>query len=672
MRLLEEIKVGNLTLKNRIMFPPLTTGYEERDGSIGEQSLNFYRRLAQGGAAYIAIGDVAPVNTASPTPKLYDDSQIPAYKKLADALHEYDCKLALQVFYPEYDVLGVGELITASRRAAMAGQQAKEKGDMALFGQKMAEAKKTSDEAYAKLHHDMQHFVNEAGKEQLAQIKESIAMCAKRAKEAGVDAIEIHGDRLLGSLCSVLLNHRTDEYGGSFENRIRYALEVVAAIKEAAPGMMIEYKLPIITKNADGSDRGKGGLFEEEGILFAGRLEEAGVDMLQVAQANHTGNMGDTIPPMGSVPYNWVLPIAEKVKEKVNIPIASVGRVITPKNAEALVETGKVDIVGLGRSLLCDPDFVKKLEEGKEDEIRLCLSCNKGCTDNIQNRKFLSCVLNAENGYEYKRVITPAEKKKKVVVVGGGPAGLEAARVAKLKGHEVVLFEKDTRLGGQLNIASVPPRKYEMIRAVNYLTHEVKRLGVELRMGQEVCQSCVLNENPDAVIVAVGASSVLPPIKGCNMAHVVDAWKVLAHEEICSGNVTVIGGGLVGCETTEFLAEMGCHVTVVEMLDEIAKQESETVRPMLMNSFKMHDVTVMTKTTVKEITATSVECECEGQEVSIPSDFVVLAVGAKPNAFDTGILNERGIEVKVVGDCNGKASDINNAVEQGYLAANEL
>lgn len=672
MKLLEEIKIGSLTLKNRIMFPPLTTGYEERGGSIGEQSFHFYKRLAEGGVGYIVIGDVAPVNTASPTPKLYDDSQISTFKKLADALHEYDCKLAIQVFHPEYDVPGVGKLIMASRMAAMAGQQAKEKGDMALFGEKMAEAKKTSEEAYAKLHHDMQHFVNEASAEQLSQIKESIARCAKRAKEAGVDVIEIHGDRLLGSLCSTLLNHRTDAYGGAFENRTRYALEVVAAIKEAVPGMAVEYKLPIISKNTDGSDRGKGGLFEEEGIAFAKKLEEAGVDMIQVAQANHTGNMGDTIPPMGSVPYSWILPTAEKVKQAVGIPVAVVGRIVTAKNAEALLETGKVDIIGLGRPLLCDPDYVRKLEAGKEDEIRLCLSCNKGCTDNIQNRKFLSCVLNAENGYEYQRVITPAEKKKKVIVVGGGPAGLEAARVAKIKGHDVVLFEKDTKLGGQLNIASVPPRKGEMARAINYLAHIVNKLGVELRLGQEVCANCVLAEKPDAVIAAVGASSALPPIPGHDMAHVLDAWKILSREEICSGNVTVIGGGLVGCETAEFLAERGCKVTIVEMLDEIAKQESATVKPVLMESFRKSGVTLMPKTTVKEITATSVECVCEEQEVSIPCDFVVLAVGAKPNGFDTEVLLENGIEVKIVGDCSGKAGDINCAVEQGYLAANEL
>ena len=224
MKLLEPIQVGKMTLKNRIMFPPLTTGYEERDGSIGQRSLSFYERLAKGGASYVVIGDVAPVRTASPTPKLYSEEQIPAFKKLADTLHQYDCKVALQIFHPEYDVPGVGKMIM-------------EEGNEEEAVKQTELAQKLTKDAYAKLHHDMQHFVNEATVEQLNQIKESIASCAHKAMLAGIDAIEVHGDRLLGSLCSEVLNHRSDAYGGSFENRIRYALEVVKAIKEAAPDL---------------------------------------------------------------------------------------------------------------------------------------------------------------------------------------------------------------------------------------------------------------------------------------------------------------------------------------------------------------------------------------------------------------------------------------------------
>ena len=644
MKLLEPIQVGKITLKNRIMFPPMTTGYEERDGSIGKQSFNFYKRIAEGGAAYIVLGDVAPVNTVSPTPKLFKDDQIEAYKNLADALHTYDCKLGIQLFHPEYDVDALAELF--------------KKGDMQA--------------ARAKLHHDMLHYISEVTEEQLNTILEKMGACVKRAYEAGVDVVEVHGDRLVGSLCSTILNKREDQYGGSFENRIKFALAVVKTIKENAPDICIDYKLPVITINPDGSLRGKGGLLIDEAVKLAKILEESGVDMIHVGQANHTGNMNDTIPAMGTTPYSFMASYTKQIKEAVSIPVSAVGRILTPENGEALIENGVCDIIGLGRSLLTDPDYVKKLEAGEGDRIRHCMMCNKGCTDAIQNRQFLSCVLNAENGYEYERVITPADKKKKVVVVGGGPAGMEAARVAKMKGHEVVLFEKETTLGGQLNIAAVPPRKSEMNRGMHYLTNEMKVLDIDLRLGQEVCPKCVMAENPDAVIVAVGASNALPPIEGHDLPHVYDAWKVLNHEQLPSGKVVIIGGGLVGAETAELLANQGCEVSIVEMMEMIAKEESTTVRPTMMADFEAHGVHQLVKTKVTAITPTSVEAQDEEGTVSIPCDYVVLAVGAKPNAFDVSPLTEKGIEVHVVGDANERAADINRAIEEGYLAANAL
>ena len=641
MKLLEPIKVGKITLKNRIMFPPMTTGYEDRDGTIGKQSLQFYKRLAEGGVAYIVLGDVAPVNTVSPTPKLYRDEQIPAYIALADALHSYDCKLGIQLFHPEYDVDALADLF--------------KKGDMQA--------------ARTKLHHDMIHYIDEVTQEQLTTILEKMGACVKRAYAAGVDVIEVHGDRLVGSLCSTLLNHRTDNYGGSFENRIRFALDVVKTIKTNAPDICIDYKLPIVTEDPL---RGKGGLKIDEAIKLAKILEDAGVDMIHVGQANHTGNMNDTIPAMGTQPYCFMSKYTKQIKDAINIPVSSVGRIITPQNGEALIENGICDIVGLGRSLLTDPDYVKKLETNQAHRIRHCMMCNKGCTDAIQNRRFLSCVLNAENGYEYERTITSAVIKKKVVIVGGGPAGMEAARVAKLKGHNVVLFEQETTLGGQLNVACIPPKKSEMTRAIHYLTNEMKELGVDLRLGEEVCAECILKEKPDSVIIAVGASNAVPSIEGHQLPHVMDAWKVLNHEQLPSGQVVVIGGGLVGAETAEFLAEMGCHVTIIEMLDDIAKEESSTVKPVMMETFEKHHVQMLTKTKVTAITPLSVECETETEKLSLPTDYVVLAVGAKPNIFDSSILESQGIDVYMIGDCHERASDINHAIEEGYMTANSI
>lgn len=645
MKILEPIQVGKTTFKNRIMFPPLTTGYEERDGSIGEQSFAFYNRLAEGGVGYIVIGDVAPAATFSPTPKLYKEDQIAPFKRLADACHIHGCKLGIQLFYPEYNVDALNMLFAQGKM----------------------------QEARAQLHHDMQYFINEITEEDLNTILERMVNCAKLAQSAGVDCIEIHGDRLTGSLCSKILNHRTDAYGGSFENRTRFALSLVSRLKEAVPDMVIDYKLPVITPLKEGGLRGKGGLELEEAKAFAVLLEKAGVDTLHVAQANHTGNMADTIPPMGTQPYGFTVYCADEIKQLVSLPVSCVGRIVTPAAAEAVISSGKADIIALGRSLLTDPDFVKKCEEGNCGCVRTCIMCNKGCTDNIQNRAFLSCVLNAENGYEGKRVITPAEKKKKIAVIGAGIAGLEAARVAALKGHTVTVYEKALKAGGQILIASVPPRKEEMMRILNYYEAVLATLPVSFRFGTTLLPEEY--DNYDDIIIATGAVNNIPPIKGHDLPLVVSAWDVLAKKSIVFGNVTVIGGGLVGVETAEYLAHLGCKVTVVEMLDTIAKEESTTILPTLTKELDAYGVSRYTNTKLEEIHADSVTVttaapETESKTFIIPSDFVVMAVGAKKQALT---LEGCKVPVHYVGDCGGeRPSNIEHAVKSAYDTANAI
>ena len=665
-KLLEPIKVGPIELKNRIMFPPLTTGYEERDGSIGERSLAFYERLAKGGVSYIVIGDVAPVMTASPTPKLASDAQIPSFAALADAVHKHGAKIALQLFHPEYDVPGVGRMIMGSMAAAKAAQAAKAAGDEETFAAKMAESEKIRQEAYAKLHHDMQHFVTEATVEQLNEIKEAIAASAARAEKAGIDAIEVHGDRLVGSLCSAALNHRTDEYGGSFENRVRYALEVVAAIKQAAPTLMVEYKLPVITNNADGTPRGKGGLVADEACELAVLLEKAGIDMIQVAQANHTGNRGDTIPPMGSMPYNWTLPVAERVKGLVSVPVATVGRVVSVEAGEKILEDGSADIVAYGRSLMCDPDIALKAATG--EPIRECLNCNKGCVDAIQNRRYISCVLNAENGDEATVSIKPGEGKKRVAVVGGGIAGLEAARVAAKRGYDVTLFEASDHLGGQIVLAAAPPRKSEIIRSVEYYEKVFPGLGVSVELNH-AASADELNAF-DAAVVAVGAHDFRIPVPGADSDKVVSSWDVLSGKAEVSGRVAVIGGGLVGTETAEFLLERGCEVSVVEMLDKIAAGESDTILPLIMADFEENGVEQHVNTRLSAVTDEGIEAVCGEETVKIACDYVVMAVGSKANPFDVSGVT---VPVTFVGDCSGeRTADIASAIRTAYNAANSL
>jgi NADPH-dependent 2,4-dienoyl-CoA reductase/sulfur reductase-like enzyme len=517
----------------------------------------------------------------------------------------------------------------------------------------------------------MQHFVTEATVEQLMQIKDSILQAARRAEEAGIDAIEVHGDRLLGSLCSKTLNHRTDEYGGCLENRVRYALEVVKGIKEIAPKLLIEYKLPFITTNDDGSDRGKGGLHEEDGILFAKMLEEAGVHMIQVAQANHTGNMADTIPPMGTREYAWMLPITRKVKATVSIPVAIVGKIVTVENGEKILNDGDADIICYGRSLLCDPYIPQKVE--RDEPIRECLQCNKGCVDAISGRKYISCVLNAENGDEGTIFMKPIDEKKNVVVVGAGLAGLEAARVLALRGHNVTVYEKDEKIGGQIHIAAAPPRKSEILRAVEYYEKILPSLtNVKVLLNTPVTKDAM--NAADAVVVAVGAHNVELPIPGADSANVVSSWDILEGDVTATGRCVVIGGGLVGAETAEYLANNGCQVSVIEMMDKIAKEESSTILPTMMKDFAAHNVAQYINTKVLSIENDG-KCvkalnTADNTEIAIDCDMVVMAVGSKKNVLDV-----EGVTAPIyyAGDCSGeRTAGIAEAIRSGYKAANEI
>ena len=637
--ILQPIEVGGQTFKNRIMFPPLTTGYE-KNGMISEQDMGFYTRLAKGGVGYIVLGDVAPINSFSPTPKLFDDSQIPAFKALADSVHAYGTKLGVQLFHPEYDVDAINSLFM----------------------------QKKFDEMRQRLHHDMMFFTDEVSEEMLMAIIDKMCACAVRAQKAGVDVIQIHGDRLNGCLCSTRMNHRTDKFGGSLENRVRFARMLTRAIRKAVPDMVIDYKLSIVTPQ-----RGKGGIDEADAVQFAQWLVEDGVDMFHVAQANHTGNMADTIPPMGVQPYGFFVKIAGDIKKAVNVPVSAVGRIVDAEMAARVIESGMADIVAMGRPLLADPDWGTKIAAGKACDIRRCISCNKGCTDAIQNRQFLSCVLNAENGYENTRSIQPAAQKKKIAVLGGGPAGLEAARVAALRGHDVTLFEKTTTLGGQLNIACVPPRKEEMRRAAQDLIHAVCNAGVHLCMGQTRTAEQLKDAGFEAVINAVGAHSAAPRIPGIDSVNVADAWKVLAGEQQVYGTVAVIGGGMVGCETAEYLAARGYKVSVIEMMDKIAAGESTTILPTLLENYKTYGVEQYPSHKVKEFRMDAVVCENkDGAEVTIPCDYIVLAMGARSNEFDAAALEAASIPVYSIGDAAGKAADISNAIRTGYDTACQL
>ena len=646
MKLLEPLQLKNITFKNRVMFPPMSTGYTGKEGVSSQQSVAFYERLAKGGVGYIVIGNVASSNALAHASKITTDEYIPQWKMLADTLHRYDCKLGIQLFFVESDADKFNRLVAEG---------------------KMAEAR-------ASMEYDKLHFTNEVPTQRIYEMIEDTAQAAVRAKKAGIDVIQIHGDRFNGALLSTKLNHRTDEFGGSFENRARFAVEVVKAIKRLVPDMTIEYKMAMRTLNPDGSIRGNGGMIFEESVELGKLLEEAGVEIIHVAQSNHTSYLGDTIPPMGAQPYGFTTAkYCDAFRQATNCTLSCVGRLITPQTAEAVLQRGTADMVGLGRTLLADPDFVNKCMEGRQDEIRQCIMCNKGCTDSICNRGFINCVLNPENGYEAVRHIMPAVNVQKVGIIGGGMAGMEAARVAAVRGHDVTLMEKDYRLGGQVNLASVPPRKAEMNRAIMNYERILPKLGVKIKLGCDALNED-LNEF-DSLIVATGAENIIIPVPGHDNENVFSSWDVLAGRSIVFGKVAVIGGGLVGVETAEYLAHQGADVTVIEMLDGIAKDEGPTVKPLIMADLEEHNVKIMVNTKLKAIEADRVICDvAEGEEtktIEVPMDFTVMAVGAR--GVKLQIPESYKGKVFYAGDCaDQRPSNISHATKTGYDIANSF
>ena len=649
-KLFQPGKIGNLELRNRVVMTAMGALMGDWNGCTTPEQIRFYEDRAKGGCGLIIpeftsvdadSGHCNPIQLG-----IYDSRQIKSFQLICEAVHRHGAKIFIQLHHGGRE----------APPACNGGRQA------------MAPSVElNSVVGRATI------LPREMTIEDIDNLVEKYVQAAVNSELAGADGVEVHAAHgyLVQQFLSPYTNKRTDEYGGSFENRVRYALEVVAAIKEAAPQLMVEYKLPVIMENPDGTPRGKGGLQPDEACEFAKLLESAGIDMIQVAQANHTGNMGDTIPPMGAMPYNWTLPVAERVKALVSVPVATVGRVVSVEAGEKILEDGSADIVAYGRSLMCDPDIALKAATG--EPIRECLNCNKGCVDAIQNRKYISCVLNAENGDEATIAIKPGEGDKKIAVVGGGIAGLEAARVAAKRGYDVTVYEASDHLGGQIVLAAAPPRKDEIMRSVEYYEKILPGLGVKVELNHAVTAEDL--NAADAAIVAVGAHDVVIPVPGADSEKVVSSWDVLAGKVELTGRVTVIGGGLVGTETAEYLLQRGCEVAIVEMLDKIAAGESETILPLIMSDFAEHNVEQHVKTRLTAITDEGVEAIRTAEDgaeepVKIACDYVVMAVGSKANAFD---LDGVTVPVTCVGDCSGeRTADIASAIRTAYHAANEL
>jgi 2,4-dienoyl-CoA reductase (NADPH2) len=508
---------------------------------------------------------------------------------------------------------------------------------------------------------------------EIKHLENQFVAAAVRVKNAGYDCVEIHGAHgyLIGSFMSPYTNRRTDEYGGSIENCARFACEIIRGIKEKCGK---DFPLLIKVNALDRLDKKEAPVQLTPDIItaIAPYLEKAGVDEIHLSGGTHEAPMWSAVGPY-YVPKAAFAGYAAQVKSSVKIPVGVINRINDPVLADELIIEGKVDLVWMMRPLVADPELPKKAEEGRLDEIRTCIACNT-CHDILCQGWFheTRCAVNPDAWREGVSHLEPSLRKKNVLIVGGGPAGMEAARISALIGHNITLWEKDNKLGGLLNLAAIPPLKGEIMSIPRYYTSQFKKLGVKVELNKEATPALVKQLKPDVIIIASGSSTFFPPIPGIDKSLVVDARKVLEGSAKVGNNVVVIGGGEVGIETAEFLGTQGKKVTLVEILPTIGELMVRDVIDYVIDQLVQHKVEILTGTKVEEITGDGIVVSNKDQQKRvIKTDNVIIATGAKPDKTVQNALQGLAREVYLAGDCL-VPSNIRVAVHQGNMTARML
>lgn len=622
------LEFAGLRLPNRIVMAPMGTGLPEHDGTVNDRTIAYYRRRAEGGVGMITIEAslIAPDSYGvGPELRLHGDEFVLGLRRLVEALRPYEIPVGIQLWHP---------------------------GRQTLLGTPIAPSPVPLSPRTPVPH--------ELTREEIAALVGQYALSAACAQEAGFDYVEVHGAHcyLPCEFLSPLSNLREDEYGGPLENRARFALEVVAAMRErCGADYPIMYRI-------SGEEGAEGGFGIDEAAQVCGLLEQAGVACISVSAGNWYA-LHQTIGPM-FMPRGFLLPLAASIKRAVTIPVIAVGRLDDPDLAERALADGDADLIALGRALIADPDWPRKVQEGRWQDVRPCIACN-ACVDLVAIAKEARCAVSAEVGRELDWRIEPATAPRRVMVVGSGPAGMEAARIARLRGHAVSIWERDPELGGKLDVASRAPSKTTVLAFRDYQARVLRELGVEVHTGTEVTPELIDTESPDVVLVATGAEPLVPPIPGIGGPNVIDAQEILyGRVAVAPGErIAVVGGSATGCETAEWLVEAGADVTIVEMLPTVGQGIEQITRRHLLQGLKRRGVTILTnaKVTMIEPNELLFERTDDGSPGALPVDRVALAVGWRPQG-DALAGRIAGRDVVVLGDAL-RAADFVGAICAG-------
>ena len=640
-RLFAPAEIGAMQLKNRIVMSPMGTNMAA-GGYVNRKILDHYEARAKGGVGLIVVevtGVDSPAgkNTADML-MLDDDKYIPGMTELVDTIHKYGAKAVIQI---SHTGRGARSKITGVQPVAPSPVPMPFSSAIGYGGE----------------------MPRELTVAEIKTIERKYADAAGRAKKAGFDGVMLHGTGyyLIAQFVSSTANIRSDEYGGNIEKRARFPLEVIAAVKDKVGGdFPLLYKMSAL-------EMGQGaGLTLDEGQKLAVMLQAAGVDALELAGMIWGVELSMEPPP--GEPRNMGLMLSPFIKSVVTIPVIAEGR-IDPEQGDKAIAEGKTDFIGIGRGLLADPQLPQKALAGRFDDIRPCIGCGR-CTDNqLMKGSGVMCSVNPAVGNEAgKFEITKVERAKKVTVIGGGPAGMEAARVAGLRGHRVTLYEKDSKLGGQLNQAIVPPHKSNLAAYLEYLKRQMPLHHIDVRTGTNITADMIRKTKPDAVIIATGVTATKLDIPGTDKPFVLSARAVLDGKETAA-KVAIIGGGLVGCETAEFLQKQGKQITIIEMLDDIAGKMVYAQKTILEARLKTAGVNIITGAKCKEITDDGLVVVTKaGDELHIEAGSVVIAVGDRSNKALERELKGIVTELYTAGDCV-KPEGIAEAVAAGHLAA---